>query len=112
MRSRNCFAARLTWSRILRHPNGCLLVQGALASGPLAEPVRKELSRTRAGAEMLVRKRLERAIAEGDLPKSADPTKLARFMISVIWGMSVQASGGYTREQLHEVAEMAMRCLP
>jgi AcrR family transcriptional regulator len=95
-----------------RHPDGCLLVQGALASGPVAEPVRKELNRRRAGAEMLVRKRLECAIEEGDLPKSVDPANLARFIITVIWGMSVQASGGATREQLQDVAELALGCLP
>ena len=33
------------------HPNGCLLVHGALVAGPSAESARKELSRCRAGAE-------------------------------------------------------------
>lgn len=91
------------------HPDGCMLVQGALASGPQAEPARKELNRRRAGAEAAVRRRLERALEEGDLPASADPVRLARYMITVIWGMSVQAAGGATRAQLKEVAEMALR---
>jgi len=94
------------------HPDGCLLVHGALAAGPTGEPIRKELSRRRAGAEALVRQRFERAIAEGDLPKSVDAVKLARYVVTVIWGMSVQATGGATREQLKEVAEMAMRSWP
>lgn len=95
-----------------RHPDGCLLVQGALASGPAAASVREELSRRRAGAEAAVRRRLERAVAEGDLPANLDAGKLARFMVTVIWGMSVQAAGGATREQLEQVAEMAMRLWP
>jgi AcrR family transcriptional regulator len=94
------------------HPDGCLLVQGALASGPLAESARNELSRRRAGAEAAVRRRFERAIAEGDLGRSVDPAKLARYIITVVWGMSVQAAGGATRAQLKEVAEMAMRSWP
>jgi AcrR family transcriptional regulator len=95
-----------------RHPDGCLLVQGALASGPLAATVRKELSLRRAGAEAAVRRRLERAIAEGDLPTTVDAAKLARYIVTVLWGMSVQAAGGATRAQLHEVAEFAMKSWP
>lgn len=95
-----------------RHPEGCLLVQGALTSGPLAEPVRLELNRRRAGAEAAIRRRFERAIAEGDLPATVDNTKLARYIITVIWGMSVQAIGGATRAHLKQVAEMAMQAWP
>jgi len=94
------------------HPDGCLLVQGALASGPSAESIRKELGQRRAGGEAVVRQRFERAIAEGDLPVSVDAEKLARFLMTVIWGMSVQAAGGATREQLLEIAETAMQCWP
>src|SRR5262249_20977211 len=93
-----------------RHPDGCLLVQGALASGPLAESVRKELSLHRKGAEALVRQRFERALAEGDLPGGAHVGRLARYFTTVLWGMSVQAAGGATRRELQEVAEMAMTC--
>jgi hypothetical protein len=95
-----------------RHPDGCLLVHGALASGPGAESIRGELSVHRAAAEAAVRRRFERAIAEADLPANVDPAKLARYIITVIWGLSVQAAGGVTRAQLREVAELAMRCWP
>ena len=95
-----------------RHPDGCLLVHGALVSGPLASSVRKELSVRRAGVEAAVRRRFERAIAEGDLPAGVDPAKLARYIITVVWGMSVQAAGGATRIQLKEVAAMAMKSWP
>lgn len=93
-------------------PEGCLLVHGALAANPSAGPVRAELSRLRAGAEAAVRRRLERAAAEGDLPPDADPTRLARYLMTVIWGLSVQAAGGATRKQLKEVAEIALRGWP
>jgi AcrR family transcriptional regulator len=95
-----------------RHPDGCLLVHGALASGPQCESVRKELSLRRAGAEAAVRRRFDRAIDEGDLPPRVDPAKLARYVVTVLWGMSVQAAGGASRAQLEEVAEMAMRAFP
>jgi AcrR family transcriptional regulator len=95
-----------------RHPDGCMLVQGALASGPAAASVRKELSLCRAAAETAVRCRLEHAIAAADLPAEVDAGQLARYIITVLWGLSVQAAGGATRAQLKEVVELAMRCWP
>lgn len=94
------------------HPDGCLLVQGALASGPAAASIRKDLSRCRAAAEAAVRRRFERAEADGDLPASVDACILARYVITVLWGLSVQAAGGASPTQLKEVAKMAMRCWP
>lgn len=94
------------------HPDGCLLVQGALAAGPAATVIRKELSRCRTAAEVAVHHRLERAITEGELPASVNAAKLARYFITVLWGLSVQAAGGATRAQLRDVATMALRCWP
>lgn len=94
------------------HPDGCLLVQGALASGPVADTVRTELNHVRAAAESAVRRRFARAIAEGDLPSHVDPAQLARYVITVIWGLSVQAAGGASRAQLKDVADFAMRSWP
>ncbi len=94
------------------HPDGCLLVQGALASGPMGESVTAELSRRRAGAEAAVRRRFELAVSQGDLPSDVDPAKLARYVITVLWGMSVQASGGASRAQLREITAMALRTFP
>jgi AcrR family transcriptional regulator len=95
-----------------RHPDGCLLVQGALASGPGAEEIQALLGRRRAGAEAAIRRRLEQAVEEGDLPPGADPKRLARYFTTVLWGMSVQAAGGATRKQLQDIAQQAMLCWP
>lgn len=95
-----------------RNGNGCLLVQGALTASPGAEQIREQLSQTRAAAEAAVRARFQQAVAEGDLPGAVDPAALARYVITVIWGLSVQAAGGATRKQLEEVAQFAMRAWP
>src|SRR5689334_11775208 len=95
-----------------KHPDGCLLVHGALVSGPESDTVRKELSLRRAGAEALIRKRFEQAKRDGDLPRRVDTRKLARFVATVIWGMSVQAAGGASRTELKTIAEMAMKSWP
>src|SRR3954463_13199827 len=62
------------------HPDGCLLVQGALASGPDADAVRNELSERRAKAEMAIRRRFELAIKQGDLPRRVNAANLARYV--------------------------------
>lgn len=95
------------------HPaGGCLLVRGAMATGPVNEPIRQQLTATRAGAEAALRARFERAVEEGDLPPSADAAHLARYLMTLICGFSVQAAGGATRSQLEEVAQIALCCWP
>ena len=96
-----------------RHnPHGCLLVQGALACGETADSVRRELNARRAAGETAIRRRLERAKREGDLPGDADPAHLARYLATVMQGMAVQAVGGATRAELRRVVETALRAWP
>lgn len=94
-----------------RHPDGCMLVQGALAAGPESEHVRAELASIRRSAERLLRDRLSAAVKAGDLPPTSDPKALAGFVMTVVWGMSVQAAGGANRQQLLKVAQTAERAL-
>jgi len=94
------------------NPSGCLLVQGALASGKGAAPVRRELISRRKAGEALIRERLKRAKAEGDLPAGSDPATLARYLATVTQGMAVQAASGASRNDLRRVAKTALRALP
>ncbi len=95
-----------------RNPKGCLMVQGALACGEEADPIRKELIARRATGETALRERLERAMAEGDLPAAADAGDLARYVMAVMHGMSVQVAGGATREELQGVIDLSLRAWP
>jgi hypothetical protein len=94
------------------NPPGCLTVRGALASGEEADPIRLELGLRRSEGEALIRKCLDRAKREGDLPPDANPADLARYLATVYQGMSVQAAGGATHEQLRRVAKIALRAWP
>ena len=95
-----------------RNPRGCLMVQGALACGEAAESVRRELASRRSASEAALRQRFERALAEGDLAADADPADLARYIVTVLQGMAVQAAGGASREALRRVVEVALRAWP
>jgi len=95
-----------------RNPRGCLMVQGALACGAATDSVRRHLAARRGASEAAVCRRFERALADGDLPAGANPADLARYLVTVIRGMSVQAAGGAGRKQLQRVAELALRACP
>jgi len=93
------------------HP-GCLLVQAALACGDGAEAIRRELNVRRGAAVETLRQRFERAQAAGDFPPGAEPADLARYVVTVINGMAVQAAGGAGAEELRRVAEIALGAWP
>ena len=93
-------------------PAGCLVVQGALSCGETAQAVKQELCCRRAAAEALLRERLERAKAEGDLPPDADTAIMSRYVSVVVKGMSVQAADGASRAELLAVVDMVLNCWP
>lgn len=91
---------------------GCLGINGIIAGSDDAESVRQALVEFRATGEAQLRERFERAQAEGDLPKTADPDTLAAFVMAVSHGMAVQAKAGFCRERLLAVAEQALAGWP
>jgi hypothetical protein len=60
----------------------------------------------------LLRARLETAVAEGELPASADIDGLSRFYLGVFQGMAIQARDGATKAELKGVVEAAMAAWP
>src|SRR5438045_699263 len=94
------------------NPPGCLMVQGALACGDGTKSVRQELILRRKQGEAAIRRRLQRAKSEGDLPRDSNPADLARFIMTVIHGMSVRATSGASRAELQRVVQTALRAWP
>ena len=91
---------------------GCMIVSGALTCGDEAEPIRRELARLRQKAVQIIRERFERAVQEGDLPEGTDCPTLARYIVTVLNGLAVQAVSGATEKELRQVAAMAMEAWP
>lgn len=94
------------------HPRGCLGTVGALACSQEAEPIREELATRRLAGQVALLHRLEQAQASGDLPVDAEPGDLARYLTTILHGLSVQSATGATREELLRVAETALRAWP
>jgi len=94
------------------NPRGCLFVQSALACGDKAKGIRNDLILRRDAGEKAVRLRLKRAQAEGDLAHDANPADLARYVVTVIQGIAVQAASGAARPELRRVIQTALRSWP
>jgi len=104
-------AAALTGTRgdILKGcPRGCMVTLSSVAGdqqAALAETLRAARGLTLERLEA----RLERAVAEGELPPSTDIHALARYIQTVQSGMSILARDAAGAEELAAVAELAMR---
>jgi AcrR family transcriptional regulator len=92
-------------------PHGCLGVQAALVSGEGAQGAHDVLVAWRQAGGTMLEERFRRAAEEGDLPGEIDPVKLARYVMTVAFGIAVQAATGVGREELDEVADMALGSL-
>jgi AcrR family transcriptional regulator len=92
-----------------RYPAGCLAVHAALACGQEAQMIREELCRRRAQTQQALIERLTRAEQAGEWPEGSAET-LACFVMTVVYGLAVQAKSGASGETLRRVAERALRC--
>ncbi|WP_338446949.1 TetR/AcrR family transcriptional regulator [Pelagerythrobacter marensis] len=93
-------------------PEGCLMVQGALATSPESEDVRKAMARLRRAAEADVAARFAQFEEAGELPSGWSARSLAGYVMTVATGMAVQAKSGASRAELNDVADMAMKIWP
>jgi AcrR family transcriptional regulator len=93
-------------------PQGCLLVQGALAGSDDSARVSKVLCDVRASGVAMIRHCLDRGMRQGELPPDTDIDALARYFGAVSNGVSVQAASGIPTKELHETISIAMRSWP
>jgi AcrR family transcriptional regulator len=91
-------------------PATCLWVHSVLSCGD--SHLRKEFAAQRTAAHAEFRTRFKRAIMEGDLPADADAAALAHFVMTVNFGLTVQASTGATRKELLRIMATALKAWP
>lgn len=95
-----------------RNPPGCLLSFGAINvadhdSSPVAV-----LRGVRGNIEKRLRERLDRAVADGDLPPATDTARLARFFRAVMAGIQLRSLDKPARADLETIVEDAMAVWP
>jgi hypothetical protein len=69
------------------------MVCKVLDSGDASESIRRELAACRMAGEATKCQRLQHAKSTGDLSVNADPAGLARYIVTVIYGIAVLRRG-------------------
>lgn len=81
-------------------PLGCLMFLGAINCAPANKSVQDHMRTYRIQAPDLIRRRLERGVAEGDVPKGVDLEPLVSLYTSFVHGVPIRARDGASRESL------------
>ncbi|MER9215653.1 TetR/AcrR family transcriptional regulator [Mesorhizobium sp. M0663] len=89
-------------------PQGCLIALGALHQDSSRGAICDDLRRRRAENREALLRRLERGVAEGELPADFDCGTAATFYATVQHGMSIQARDGASRSALLATVAGAM----
>lgn len=87
---------------------GCLLVLGDSNASPEHGGIHQYLAQRRKEIQAALEERLERGIAEGDVPPHANVKAMAAFFMTVMQGLSLRARDGASREAMMQVADAAM----
>ncbi len=82
------------------HPKGCMISTAVLNCAEENEPIAHHVASMRLQTLEILKTRIERGIAEGDMRPDTNAWSLARFLGAIVQGMSVQARDGATREEL------------
>jgi AcrR family transcriptional regulator len=87
---------------------GCLLVLGAPTRTRTNSAAHDKLLRLRQMPAEMLRKRLKRAIAEGELPATTPTEQIATFYATVAHGLAIQARDGVSTKMLIATVDAAM----
>lgn len=93
-------------------PSGCMIVLASLLGTPENAEIRAFLADNRLASEKAVRDRLDRGVADGELPPGTATASLAAFYTTVLEGLSIQARDGASVAKLHVIIDAAMLAWP
>jgi AcrR family transcriptional regulator len=93
-------------------PRGCMLATGVLTCASEHREVAADLTRRRLSAIALIKDRLDRAVADGELATGTDTAALAAFYAAAVQGLSIQARDGVDHEVLDGIATLALGAWP
>ena len=91
---------------------GCLLVLGAVHSTRTGKEAHDLLSAARSEGTEMLRKRLLRAVDEGELPKGLPIADIAGFYATFMQGLAVRSRDGASRASMLAWVDAAMAAWP
>jgi AcrR family transcriptional regulator len=89
-------------------PHGCPVFLGAINCTPASQPVERRMRDYRVETPKLIRKRIERGVAEGDVPPDADLDALVSLFTTTLYGLPARARDGALRKSLQVAVAGAM----
>lgn len=89
-------------------PHGCLLAHGAINCTPANKGPQEFLRALRQRAPSLIKQRLDRAVAEGELPPEIATGRIAAFYATVAQGLALRSGDGASQAALMAAVDGAM----
>jgi AcrR family transcriptional regulator len=89
-------------------PCGCMVTTNWTACMPRHESIRDFLGELRNSRRKLIRDRLRQGVRDGDIPKGADVSSMARFYAMTLDGLSIEARDGSSPKALRSIVQGAM----
>ena len=101
-------------AEMTRHdqPRGSMLSLALPTCSPKYEKLQHEVNRLRDFSEAIWMKRLRDAVRDKELPESTDLKVLLSFFRNTLFGMSLLARAGESRESLMEIGKLALKVWP
>jgi len=94
-------------------PRGCLLVKSVNESDSVAFPEDVVVYIKNSGIEVkqMLTKLLEKSLAKADMPKDQTAKRLANYLLSVSYGLAVQAQMGQSEAELKSVMDHTLNSI-
>jgi AcrR family transcriptional regulator len=93
------------------HPRGCLLARAFADSTLLPPSLAKEITALVHQADQAVARRLKKAVCDGQLPAEFDTKGTAKFLVTLMHGITLRVRAGESRAGLRRIKKAALRCL-
>ncbi|WP_426513021.1 TetR/AcrR family transcriptional regulator [Dactylosporangium sp. McL0621] len=93
-------------------PRGCLLITAATNCSPQSADIAAHLRDQRAVGAHALEAKIADTVRAGELPPDTNPRDLASFYGAVLQGMSARARDGASPDDLHRIADHALRAWP
>ena len=93
------------------HPPTCMTLAGAAGCSLDATPARDLMTAIRKQNQVALKERLLKARKSGELSKEINVDDYARYLSTIVAGLSIQAANGSTKTELNRTAQMALRHL-
>jgi AcrR family transcriptional regulator len=94
------------------HPPGCMISLAGTHCSPGMKTIRDMMAEHRAFSEEAMAARIQKGVADGDVPEDTDCAMLAAYYSAVARGLAVQARDGASRDKLADIGRLAMRAWP